>query len=250
MTTRTDAPLRYQGSEFPIRRDLAEAQGAAWARLGRAGTWWRAEERLAIARECRAARWCELCRVRKAALSPYAVAGKHAAAGPLAAPYVDAIHRLATDPGRLTERWLDEMRAEGLVDERYVELVGVVITVVTVDVFHRALGLAPPELPPAEPGEPSRQRPPAARRTVAWVPLVSAEDGLVDVYRGDPHVPMVRQALSLVPEEIANLDRIEQTHYLPFSQVRQPSSNGGRELGRPQIELLAARVSYLHDCFY
>ena len=63
-------------------------------------------------------------------------------------------------------------------------------------------------------------------------------------------VPYVRQALSLVPDEIRNLDLIEQGYYLPFDAVGNPASNGGRQLARPQIELIAARVSYLHDCFY
>ena len=176
--------------------------------------------------------------------------GRHAEAGLLAAPYVDAVHRLATDPGRLTERWLDAMRAEGLEDERYIELVGIVITTVLVDTFHRALGMAEPALPRPEPGEPSRRRPGTARRTIAWIPTVSAEDGFAEVYGRLPHIPNVRQALSLVPEEVHNLDRLEQAHYLPFEAVGEPGSNGGRQLSRPQIELIAARVSYLHDCFY
>ena len=36
-------------SEHPIRADIVAAQSEAWARLGRPATWWRAEERLAIA---------------------------------------------------------------------------------------------------------------------------------------------------------------------------------------------------------
>jgi hypothetical protein len=242
--------LTYAGARHAIRPDIVAAQNEAWARLGRPGTWWKAAERLAIAAECRAARSCELCRQRKGALSPYGLPGRHAAVGPLSAAYVDAVHRLMTDPGRLTDRWLDSLRAEGLEDERYVELVGIVLTMAVVDAFHRALGLAEPELPRPEPGEPTRQRPAAARRTVAWVPLVSPEDGLADVYDGNPHIPLVRQALSLVPDEVRNLDRLEQAHYLPFEAVRVPGSTGGRQLTRPQVELLASRVSFLNDCFY
>jgi alkylhydroperoxidase family enzyme len=234
----------------PIRSDLAGAQTESWARLGRPGTWWSAAERVAIAAEARAARRCELCVARKAALSPYGLPGRHEARGALAAPYVDAIHRVVTDPGRLTERWLDSMRVAGLEDERYVELVGVIITVMTIDVFRRALGLPEATLPEARPGEPSRRRPAAARRTVAWVPIVDPTDGLEEVYSSDGHVPLVRQALSLVPDEVRNLDRLEQTHYLPFDHVGDPASNAGRALTRPQIELVAARVSFLNDCFY
>ena len=242
--------LSYDSYAPVVRRDLARAQEESWARLGRPGTWWSAEERLAIAEEVRAARWCELCRTRKAALSPYGLPGTHAAVGPLAAHYVDAIHRVVTDPGRLTERWLDSLRAAGLEDERYIEMVGIAITVIATDTFQVGLGVPPPALPRPEPGEPSRQRPAAARRTIAWVPTVSPTDGLHDVYSGFEHVPYVRQALSLVPDEIRNLDLIEQGYYLPFDAVGNPASNGGRQLARPQIELIAARVSYLHDCFY
>ena len=74
--------LSYDSYAPVVRRDLARAQEESWARLGRPGTWWSAEERLAIAEEVRAARWCELCRTRKAALSPYGLPGTHAAVGP------------------------------------------------------------------------------------------------------------------------------------------------------------------------
>jgi hypothetical protein len=242
--------LSYDGNRYPIRDDLAQAQRRTWARLGEPGTWWSASDRLAIAAECRAARDCELCRRRKAALSPYGVPGEHTAVGPIAAPYVDAIHRLMTDPGRLTERWLDSLRAQGLEDERYIEIVGIVITVVMIDAFHRALGLEPPALPPATPGEPSRVRPAAAKKTVAWVPIVSPQDGFHDVYASNEHIPLVRQAMSLVPAEVANLDSIEQAHYIPFDCVSEPGKSGGRALSRPQIELVAARVSFLNNCFY
>ncbi len=242
--------MNYQGDQIPIRPDLLQAQNEAWERLGTAGTWWTAQERLAIASECRKAHSCELCRKRKAALSPYGVPGRHSGSGPLAEVYVDAVHRIVTDPGRLTESWLDSLRAEGLEDERYVELIGVVITTVSTDTFHRALDLPVAELPSPSPGEPSRRRPADARRDVAWVPLVSPEDGLREVYGGHSHVPYVRQALSLVPDEVHNLDRIEQAYYLPFDIVARPDVDSGRQLTRTQIELLAARVSYLNDCFY
>jgi len=47
------------------------------------------------------------------------------------------IHRVVTDPGRLSKAWCEQVVAGGFEDTRYVEIVGVVITVVSVDVFCR-----------------------------------------------------------------------------------------------------------------
>ena len=38
-------------------------------------------------------------------------------------------------------------------------------------------------------------------------------------------------------------------HYLPNERVRDPSASQG-SLSRPQMELVAGRVSILNDCFY
>ena len=47
----TDAP-------FAIRADIADAYRAYWQKLAAPGTWWRGEQRIAIARECRNALAC------------------------------------------------------------------------------------------------------------------------------------------------------------------------------------------------
>ena len=39
-------------------------------------------------------------------------------------------------------------------------------------------------------------------------------------------------------------------HYLDIPDVANPGANGGRSITRPQIELIAGRVSSLSDCFY
>ena len=49
----------------------------AFEALGQAGGWFDATQRLAIARETRAARRCAFCRERGAALSPYSIEGTH-----------------------------------------------------------------------------------------------------------------------------------------------------------------------------
>jgi len=65
------------------------------------------------------------------------VEGTHESLGFLAEGVVDVIHRVVTDPGRLSKAWCEQVVAGGFEDTRYVEIVGVVITVVSVDVFCR-----------------------------------------------------------------------------------------------------------------
>jgi hypothetical protein len=53
----------------------------------------------------------------------------------LAPAVVDAVHRVTTDPGRLTRRFVDDVIAAGISDAQLVELIGVVCLVMLVDGF-------------------------------------------------------------------------------------------------------------------
>jgi hypothetical protein len=232
--------ISYDDAGMVVRGDLVATHKAAWDRLARAGTWWTGRDRVAIAAETRRAARCGLCADRKAAVSPYAVDGEHARVSALAEPLVDAVHRIATDPGRLTERWYREL-VDGILDDtQFVELVGVVITVVGVDTFARALGVAAPELPAPDEGEPTRVRPPGARVDGHWVPSIPSGAG--------SGVPNIRRALSLVPAEARAFEEMGAVMYLPLDDLMD--FERGRALSRPQMELLAARVSALNQCFY
>ena len=118
-TIHTDAPV-------PVRGDLSAVHQRALDRLARPGTWFDGGRRLGIALETRNSGRCGLCRRRKAALSPYAIDGRHESLGGLTEPMVDVIHRVATDPGRLTRDWYQSVLDQGLGDGDYVETVGVV----------------------------------------------------------------------------------------------------------------------------
>lgn len=245
-------PVSYATAPVPVRDDLAAAHARAWAALARSGTWWTGEERIAIAAETRAAAACTLCRERKAALSPYTVAGTHDGPGRLPVPAVDAVHRITTDPGRLTRAWFDTLRPGGLDDPAYVELLGVVTTVLGTDSFCRAIGVPVHALPAPEPGSPSRRRPAAARDEGAWVPTIpggAATGADADLYADVPgRVPNVVRALSLVPDALRTLKDLGAAHYVPFAEV--PVVTRGRAIDRAQMELVAARVSALRECFY
>src|SRR4051812_3023773 len=119
-----------------MRADLVATQDEAWRRLGAPGTWWTGAERIAIARECRAAADCPFCASRAGALSPLTVAGRHSVAEPsLPAPAIEAIHRIRTDPGRMGETWFQQLRDAGLAEGAYVEIVSIVAVTVAVDTF-------------------------------------------------------------------------------------------------------------------
>jgi alkylhydroperoxidase family enzyme len=229
---------------------MRAAQRRAWRRLAAPGEWWSGAERVAIAAEARSARSdCALCRERKQALSPGSVSGEHRASALLSAAAVDAAHRIASDPGRLTRAWLEKTLAAGLSDAQYVELIAVVTTVANLDALHRALGAPPEPLPEPETGEPARRRPPSAREG-GWLPMLALDstEGRA-LFGGRTRVPNVARALSLVPDAVLELRELSEQHYLPMDEVIDPRARG-RFLSRPQMELVAGRVSALNECFY
>ena len=245
--------ISYAATEIPVRPDLVEAQQHVWQKLSEPGTWWTGAERVAIAAEVRNAWTCRLCIDRKAALSPSAVAGEHDTLGVLPSAMVEMIHRITTDPGRLSKDWYEGLLADGVEDTHYIEALGVVIRTVSIDSFCRGLGVPAHPLPTPIPGEPSRRRPPQAQIDVSWVPMIpnGQETGPdADIYWGQP-VPNVIRAMSLVPDEVrSSIHSLLVAHYMEMAQAFDPTSNGGRAISRAQIELLAARVSALNQCFY
>jgi len=244
----------------PVREDIPAAHRRAWARLANPGTWWTAEERVAIAAESRAAVDCAFCRERREALSPFSLEGEHdsVSGDVLPAAAVDAVHRLVTDATRLTQGWVADLDGQGVSDAHYVELLSVVVAVRSIDAFHRALGLAleplPTPRPESETGPPRRTRPATTESDTAWVPLlvpsrVEAEND--DLFPPGPVVPNVIKALSLVPDGVRWLKDLSNAHYLSMAAGQMMDFSRGRgPLSRAQTELIAGRVSALNECFY
>ena len=244
--------ISYSESAWKIRSDLAECHESYWARLASPGSWWTGAQRVALAAEVRAAGECSLCGRRKQALSPYGIEGEHdRASRELSAVAVDVAHRITTDASRLTREWFDRVLEQGLSAERYVEIVGTVVAVVSIDSFCRAIGVPLHALPEPRGGEPNRYRPASASQEEAWVPVVPADN------TGTPEADLwpakrtgwVVRAMSLVPDEVRTLADLSAAHYLPHSAVIDPRASRGA-LSRAQIELIAGRVSALNECFY
>jgi hypothetical protein len=243
--------IEVAGEHLPVRSELGAAVAEAWRRLALPGTWWTGEDRLAIAAEVRRAATCELCRQRKAALSPAQVQGGHDSESKLSPAAVEAIHRLSTDAGRITERWVRQLVESGLAEERYVEIIGVVACVTALDTFDRALGRPMYPLPTPIKGEPTRRRPSGAARDLAWVATlapeaVSSADPNPYPAHGDKNI---HRALSLVPAEVFNFFDLDVELYLKDHEIRD-FSREYRAISHRQIELMAGRASALNRCYY
>ena len=137
---------------------LTDTHDSVWQRLGQCGTWWSGKERVAAMAEVRQAFCCALCIERLEALSPMMIRGEHDSVSDLPREAVDLIHRLATDPGRLSKEWA-LLVIESIGEEPYVELATLVCVQYVIDSFARSLGLPLRELPEPQPGEPDRVRP-------------------------------------------------------------------------------------------
>jgi len=243
----------YSGSAIPIRDDLPAAHRDAWQWIASPGPWWTGAERVAIALEVRRAGGCALCRERREALSPLGVSGEHDHAGVLSDAAVDAVHRLVTDASRLSRTWVEKTLAGGLSDGHYVELLGIVVCVIDIDFFHRALGLPLEALPAPLPGDPTQQRPSGAREGVGWFATLDKDAAVgeyADLYPKAPQIPNVIRAMSLVPDNVRMLKKMSAAHYVPHTIVAKVAAETGRAISRSQIELIAGRVSARNECFY
>lgn len=240
--------LDYTAAGVEIRDDLRAAHLLVLDHFRKPGSWFTGAQRNAIATEARLALGCPLCRERKAALSPEHAEGKHATTGELGLALVDVIHRVRTDSGRLSRRFFERAIASGVTDDQYVETVGIVALTAGIDCLCRALGVPVFPLREPVPGKPSGQRPQGLVDGIAWVPLLPPEAAAgpeADLYGGADFVPNIVRALSLVPDHVHVLRKWSDAHYVELRNLA-----AGRAISRPQIELVAARVSALNECFY
>ena len=244
--------ISYRDTEFAVPEDFDAAHTRFWQRLAHTGTWWNASERIKIAAEGRKAANCRLCRESRQALSPNTTAGNHDSETDLPDVVIEVIHRVMTDSSRLSQRWYQSVLDRGLTPEQYVEILGTLVALKSIDSFTQALGLTLHPLPrPQDPDtQPSHYRPNAVLDD-AWVPLIPADANAgpeADLWPSGMNAYVIR-AMSLVPDEVRTLNDLGAVHYLPNEKVGDPTVNG-RHLSRAQIELVAGRVSALNQCFY
>ena len=240
-------PFDYADSGWPIPDRIADAHRRSWQRLAAPGDWWSGPERVAIAAESR--------RARNLAdgLSDDTPAPDAFAELPQAAAF--AVAKIVADNTSLSPDWYREtITAPGMSDARYVEMLGVLVHVFSVDEFHRALSLPLEPLPTPAPGEPTRRRPPGAAQHGSWTPTLLPDDmepADLDIYEemNGRRPPNVLAAMSLSPDSVRWLNDLFAAHYLSWTEMGD-YDNRLRALSRPQLELLASRISALNECFY
>lgn len=248
--------FQFSQSELPIRDDIKLAYAEYWQVLARSGTWWSGAQRVAIAEETRNAVACEFCAERKQALSPYNYSGEHHAtessAAVLPAKAIDAVHRVITDQSRITKSYIDAIDTEGVSHLALVELIGVTVTVFSIDESMRALGLSLEPLPEPIDGEPSRYTPPGLSTDIGQVPMIAANE--VGPQERDlwpqARSANVLRALSAVPNAVREWMLVASAQYLTMKQMMTMLADTHRSLNRMQMELVAGRVSSHNECFY
>lgn len=209
-----------------VRDDLADAHASALRHVAAPGARLTADRRLQIAAVARDA-------FLAAEPSP-----------PWVRPYddtaLDVAYRLARHAGTITEQWYEQIVTEGMHPLEWVEIVGVVVATVPVVAFARAAGAPLIVFPSPVDGQPhGREADELAPATLNWVPVAAPADRTASVV----------QALSALPDEWANLWQLAAAQYMSDAQMADPAWNRGT-LSRPQMELVAGRISRIRECFF
>jgi hypothetical protein len=243
--------VAFKGSSYPIRADLDDAHKNAWVSISSAGTWLTGAKRVAIANEIREVLRRPSCANTREALSPESVPILNSSNGELNDAQVELIHRVVCDPGRLTKNWVKNILAMGMSEGEYIEIVGIIAMVMILDTCTFGLGLPNAELPASRSGNPSQYKPPGSKINAAWLPLVEPEDVVVEdgpMYP-NPKAGYIYRGLSGVPQSLRDYWEVANSHYLPSKNVRD-FDQSIRAIDRQQIELIAAKISALHQCAY
>lgn len=221
-----------------MREDLAEAHRLAWEHIAAPGTWWTGAQRVELAGTALQAI------ADPDPLPPWvAVTRTDTLGADLVAPPVahDVVYRIARHAGTMT---IDVYRAAAaeIGELPYVELCAIVSTVAAVAHFCRNIGVPVPPLPEPTGGPPTGRRPERlAQPRYNWVPVAEPAD----------QVAAVVQAYTAVPDEQRNTWRMADAQYMPEAEMVHPDwSRRPGGLSRAQMELVAARLTRLRDCFY
>jgi len=221
-----------------VREDLAEAHRLAWEHLAGPGSWWSGAARVELAATALLAimdadplpPWVGVTSTGR--LAPDLVAPREAH---------DVAYRLARHAGTMTGDVYRTVTST-LGELPYVELCAIVSTVAAVAHFCRNIGVAVPPLPAPIGGRPTGERPEHLEQPqFNWVPVAEPAD----------QVAAVVQAYTAVPGEQRNTWRMADAQYMPPGEMLDPAwSRRSGGLSRAQMELVAARLTRLRDCFY
>lgn len=138
------------------------------------------------------------------------------------------------DAAGLSADFIDRLTTTGSDPLRLMEVAAVVATWSAIDHYTQGIGGRRIPLPKAVAGWPTREINPNARVSSGWMPTL-----------GEAHAPT---ALAALPSEQDAVMDLHGHFYLTAKQVGEDGHD--RELTRQQMEFVAARTSYMNECFY
>lgn len=235
----------YSDSKYPVRSDIDAIHAQQFETFGAPGTWGSGKQRLAIVNEARRAGY--EAGVLEKPDEPGTVPDVKL---PEVARRV--VQRLAVSPKDMDQAFYDQAIEDGLSDVEYVEILGLIARITCFDVFARGIGVPLRPLPAPQPGQPSRKRPSTAVLEMAWVPTIpnGPKGGDIAKELFGPWQPYIMRGLSLVPDEFRAHFDLEEIQYMPSAHFPEFDYQHHEGLSRPQVEIVAARVSAINECFY
>jgi len=237
----------YSDAAVAVRFEIEKFHQDELDRLSTVGTWWDAQQRVALIEEARTARY-------KAGLQAYARTDSDARTIADIPAVASTIARtVAAKPQAIDREFFDRAMSSGLSEEAYVEVVSIAASITNLDIFAAAIGIPPRGLSVHDAGTPSRKRPATATSEGAFAATIPSgqrggEEGRA-LYGPRPAGNITRSA-SVVPDEAKTVMRAIATQYVALEKFDDLSFTFDAHITRSQVEFLAARVSVLNDCFY
>jgi hypothetical protein len=212
----------------PIGRN--EAIARAWANLTTSGPTLNSAERLAVIASARRA-WATATGTGTGSTDGTGNGVDRRGHG---SPLEETAYWVARDAGGLTGEVVDGLEQRGLDRYRYLEAVGVVARLASLDFYARGVGAPLLEAPFDDGSSPTGEVHPDAAITDGWVPATG---------------PLFAPAsLDALPAEGLALRDVHEAMYMPMAEMGDPAFVD--VLTRAQIEFIAARTSFLNECFY
>lgn len=236
----------YADAVYPVNQNLETIHEKQIEQLSEPGTWGTGAQRLAIAASVRQASY-------KSGLQEQPEDGEVKVEANLPTAALEIVEKLTVSPKDFLENAYDDAKEQGISDEEYVEIVGIVSRLTCMDVFARGLGIPLRPLPKAKQGQPSRQRPATAKKEMAWVPTIpNFPEGGEDAKAlyGENFKTYIVRGLSLIPDEVRMHLELEEAQYLPMGKIFVPDYQHHEGFTRAQCEVVAGRVSAINECFF
>ncbi|MFP6682465.1 MAG: hypothetical protein VCB07_09735 [Gammaproteobacteria bacterium] len=237
----------YIDAEYPISAETESLHSDQLLSYSWLGTWGTAVQRTAIAATARMAR-CE------AGVQESIGDEGLADSAELSEPARRVARAVALGGMEIDRKFCEQAQADGVTEGAYVEIVGLVARLAHLDVFARGIGVPSRKLAdPVDGKMPSYERPTEAKQEgffTATVPSMPEGGALAESLYGKNPAANIRRSLSLVPDETRRLIAILDQEYFSDKTIFDLSYSSHEALSRPQIEIVAAKVSEYNQCFY